>query len=220
MKQDIRNISYTFQKDKEDKDLLYKINVLLYQEIDYIFCCDADTDTNIDKAYYNVLQARDTITEKIVRRDMKDETENIDKLFYLVNEEFDKVLNRVKKRFIEEDKTKKRLLKQKEQKKEQDLMKLLEEHFTYCLETMKQKRSINTILTLMCTYDFRQATIEDLDIDIKKYKDFDKIFDKVLNEFKKHHKYDLDELTEQTSKFPLGWKIYGVTKIIEGLFKI
>lgn len=251
MKQDIKNISYSRLQDRADKELIYKIDMFLYQEIDSLFIKYLK-DLDIDKTYYEILTDRDGIITIVVNKlmdldlsfskDLKEEVErygniaktndimlkaneeNADakeyKYFFLVNEEFIKVLNKVKRYYVEEDKTKKKIESQKEKQKEEELKELLNEHFDYCFDIMKQKRPIDTILILMGSSDFRRGTIEDLGINVKEYKDFDKTFDKVLNEFKKHHKYDVNENIQQTEKLSFGWKLYGITKVIEGLFKM
>lgn len=220
MKHDIKEMSYVFTKEKRDKDLIYKIDILLYNKIDDYFIIGTTKNVNLDLINYKVLEDRDTIITFIVDMLLKSEYEDANKLWYLVNEEFTKVVNKVKKYYIEQEKVKNKLIKTKEQTKDEELKELLNEHFDYCFNVAKEKRAIKDILTLMCTNDFRQGTLEDLEITRQEYKNFDKIYDSVLNEFKRHHKYDLDECYDNDEHLSLGWGLYGIIKAIEGLFKI
>ena len=220
MKHDIKEISYTFQKDKQDKELIYKIDFLLSQEIDSIFIANLKKDKNIDKTYYDILNGRDAIIDCVVAKILKSDAINDYKAFYLVNEEFTKVLNKVKRFYVEENKTKKALLKQKEQKEIEKLKERLRLHFDFCFNQMKTKKPISDILTLMSSNDFRIATIEDLKLNTSDYKDFNKIYDKELLDYKKRHKNDLQDYEGEGEKIGFGWKLYLIIKVVEGLFKI
>lgn len=220
MKHDIKEISYTFQKDKQDKELIYKIDFLLSQEIDSIFIANLKKDKNIDKTYYDILNGRDAIIDCVVAKILKSDAINDYKAFYLVNEEFTKVLNKVKRFYVEENKTKKALLKQKEQKEIEKLKERLRLHFDFCFNQMKTKKPISDILTLMSSNDFRVATIEDLKLNTSDYKDFNKIYDKELLDFKKRHKNDLQDYEGEGEKIGFGWKLYLLIKVVEGLFKM
>ena len=220
MKHDIKEISYTFQKDKQDKELIYKIDFLLSQEIDSIFIANLKKDKNIDKTYYDILNGRDAIIDSIVVKILNSEIINDYKASYLVNEEFTKVLNKVKRFYIEENKTKKVLLKQKEQKEIEKLKERLRLHFDFCFNQMKTKKPISDILTLMSSNDFRVATIEDLKLNTSDYIDFNKIYDKELLDYKKRHKNDLQDYEGEGEKIGFGWKLYLIIKVVEGLFKI
>lgn len=220
MKHDIKEISYTFQKDKQDKELIYKIDFLLSQEIDSIFIANLKKDKNIDKTYYDILNGRDAIIDCVVDKILKSDAINDYKAFYLVNEEFTKVLNKVKRFYVEENKTKKTLLKQEEQKEIEKLKERLRLHFDFCFNQMKTKKPISDILTLMSSNDFRVATIEDLKLNTSDYKDFNKVYDKELIDYKKRHKNDLQDYEGEGEKIGFGWKLYLLIKVVEGLFKI
>lgn len=245
MRQDIRNISYTIEKSKSESDLIYKIDNLLYQEIDSRFA-EYEKYNNLDKSNYEILMERDEIVRDVVETLMSidyeysndlinDETQTdetylkanekrIDtqeyKYDYLVNKEFIKILEQVKKRYTEENKVLQKMLKQEEEEKKQELITRLELHFNYCFNQCKGKITAD-ILTLMSMSDFRKSTIEDLKLNTSDYKDFNKIYDKTLADFKKRHRYDLiDVEQEEKPHVGFGWTLYATTKIIEGLFKI
>ena len=218
MKQDIKNISYNIKKDTEDKNLIYTIDYLLYNEIQDRFSgYSLDQHKNIDAMFYEVLEDKEGIVDYVMQEVLKDYY-NIDslKINYLVDSRFMLNANKVKRYYKEANKSRK-LLEDKE------LRTRLRLHFNYCFNNC-DIGDTKLALKSMSTQTFKDATINDLKIDTSKdlYKDFDKIYTDELNKFKKLHKDEIlfDAGPEKDDKIALGWQVYGVIKIIEGLFKL
>lgn len=221
MKQDIKEMSYVFQKEKQDKDLIYTIDLVLYKYFEKEFNLQQDlcwsTDF-VDNKYYELLQDKDGIITEIIDNNYNNKTNyfvnyfiNDDaKLWYLIDNEYLKQLEKCKKYYEKRLKTRNKL-------KDKELQKDLIDYFEYCF--CESKNSIENKLILISSSDFRKATIEDLKINKKNYLDFDKIYNKALNEFKKIHKDDTED-TEEGGGIGFGWKMYGVIKAIETLFKL
>lgn len=216
MKQDLKDISYNIKRDTEDKNLIYTIDYLLYNEIQDRFSgYSLDQHKNIDKMYYSVLDDKNGIVDYVVQEVLKDYC-NIDslKINYLVDSRFMIQANKVKRYYVAANKSRK-LLEDKE------LRTRLRLHFEYCFYNCGGTNT-KEVLRCMSTQSFKNATIEDLKIDISKdlYKDFDKIYNKELTDFKKLHKEEILESNEKPKGIGFGWRLYAMVKIIEGLFKI
>ena len=216
MKQDLKEISYNIQRDTEDKNLIYAIDYLLYNEIqDRYNKYNWEHHKNIDNMYYDVLTDKDGIVDYVVQEVLKDYC-NIDslKINYLVDSRFMIQANKVKRYYVAANKSRK-LLEDKELKEK------LKMHFEYCFYNCEGTNA-KEILRCMSTQSFKDATIKDLDIDTKKdlYKDFDKIYNQELNTFKKLHKEEVLKSKEKEKGIGFGWRLYATIKIIEGLFKI
>ena len=107
-------------------------------------------------------------------------------------------------------------------KEDEELITRLNLHFNYCFNQCKNT-DVKGILNAMSTQTFKNATIEDLKINtsLDRYNDFDKIYNKTLNEFKRLHKnMQLEHAEEKEVKIGFGWKMYAVVKGIETLFKL
>ena len=215
MKQDLKEISYNIKRDTEDKNLIYTIDYLLYNEIQDRFSgYSLDQHKNIDAMFYEVLDDKNGIVDYVVQEVLKDYY-NIDslKINYLVDSRFMIQASKVKRYYKEANKSRK-LLEDKE------LRTRLQLHFNYCFNNCNSK-NVKAILYAMQTQTFKDDTIDDLKIDTSKdlYKDFDKIYEKELRDFIKLHKNITLEPTEDT-KIGFGWKMYAVVKGIETLFKL
>lgn len=222
MRQDIREMSYVFSKEKQDKDFIYTIDLLLYQVFEKEF--DKEQETNwstdyVDRKYFELLKDRDGIITSIIEDNYNEETsyfrnifiKDTYKLYYLIDNEYLKQLDKIKKYY-------EKRLKVRNKIKDKDLETDLKTYFEYCFSNCK-KASAKDILRLMGSSDFRKATIKDLDISSTKYSDFDRIYNRALNEFKKKHKDDIDKTTNE-SGIGFGWVMYGTIKAIETLFKL
>lgn len=215
MKQDLKEISYNIKRDTEDKNLIYAIDYLLYNEIkDRYNKYNWEHHKNIDNMYYDVLTDKDGIVDYVVQEVLKDYY-NIDslKINYLVDSRFMIQANKVKRYYVAANKSRK-LLEDKE------LRTRLKLHFNYVFNNCNSTDT-KAILNAMSTQSFKDDTIEDLKIDTSKdlYKDFDKIYNQELNDFKKLHKNIRPKETEG-DKIGFGWKMYAVIKGIETLFKL
>lgn len=221
MKQDIREMSYVFQKEKADKEIIYTIDLLLNsffeKEFDSTLVGDNLIDY-VDRKYLELLKDRDSIIDDIIRINYKDNYfchlffNDVDKLRYLIDTEFLKELEKSKKYYDKRLKTSNKI-------KDRDLIETLKTYFEYCFVNCNKTDS-EEILKLMSSSNFRKATIDDLKIDTSRYLDFDKTYNKALNEFKKIHKDDIDDTNNTDDKIGFGWLLYGTIKAIEGLFKL
>ena len=221
MKQDIREMSYVFQKEKADKEIIYTIDLLLRSFFEKEF--DREDVFNwsidfVDRKYFELLDDRDSIIDDIIRINYKDNyfchlfINDVDKLYYLIDTEFLKELDKSKKYYDKRLKTRNKV-------KDRDLIDTLKTYFEYCFVNCNKTDS-EEILKLMSSSSFRKATIDDLKIDTSRYLDFDKTYNKALNEFKKIHKDDIDDNNNTDNKIGFGWLFYGTIKAIEGLFKL
>jgi len=223
MKQDIREMSYVFQKEKQDKDFIYTIDLLLYRYFEKEFNTEQElnwTTDYVDRKYFELLKDRDSIISSIIEENYNNETsyfgnifiKDTYKLYYLIDSEYLKQLEKSKKYYEKRLKTRNKI-------KDKDLIDDLKTYFEYCYNNCK-KASARDVLKLMSTSDFRKATIQDLNISSTKYDDFDKTFNKALNEFKKIHKDDIDDTNNTDDKIGFGWLLYGTVKAVETLFKL
>ena len=222
MKQDIRDMNNVFQKEKQDKDFIYLIDLLLYKEFEKEFDSalgEHNLVDYVDRKYYELLKNRDGVIDCIINNNYDENTcyfgnifiNDTYKLYYLIDTEYLKQLDKCKKYYEKRLKTRNKL-------KDKDLISDLKTYFEYCFTNCK-RASAKDILKTMSSSDFRKATIKDLDINLTKYDDFDKLYNKALNEFKKIHKDDLDATTDE-SGVGFGWVMYGTIKAIETLFKL
>ena len=223
MKQDIREMSYVFQKEKQDKDIIFLIDLLLYKEFEKEF--DSRLSTNfstdyVDRIYLELLKDRDGIISYIIENNYN-ETSNYFgnifindtyKLYYLIDNEFLKQLDKCK-RYYE------KRLNVRNKLKDKDLKEQLISYFEYCFNNCTNNTT-DAILKVMSSSGFRDATIDDLNIKIKNYEDFNKIYNKAITDFKKIHKYDNKEEEQKNSGIGLGWTLYATVKAIETLFKL
>lgn len=217
MKHDIKEISYNIKRETEDKNLIYTIDYLLHLEIQDRFNT-IESGKSVDAMYYEVLEDKDGIIDYVIQEVLKDYY-NIDslKINYLVEKEFMKVAFNVKRYYIEANKSKKLL-------EEKELRERLQLHFNYCFKTCGLTDA-RDIVKAMSTYSFKQGTINDLKINtsLEIYSDFDKVYNQELSKFTKLHKNEIIETEGTEEKEPsigFGWQLYGVIKIIEGLFKL
>lgn len=220
MRQDIREMSYVFQKDKQDKDLIYIIDMVLYQEfnkrIDTALVYDF-SPTYLDYVYMEILKDRDGIISYLIETNYKDSYFGncfiVDdyKLYYLIDNEFMKQLDKCKKYYDKRLKTRNKI-------KDSELKNKLLDYFEYCFVKCNSTDA-KSILKSMSTSEFRKATIEDLKINLNNYEDFNKIYNKTFNDFKKIHNCDINK-NENNSGIGLGWKMYAVIKGVETLFKL
>ena len=222
MKQDIREMSYVFSKEKQDKDFIYTIDLVLYQffekEFDEMLNNRDNLTDYLDAKYLELLKDRDSIISYLIENNYKGSyfcnifIDNTYKLYYLLDTEFLKQLDRCKKYYEKRLKTRNKV-------KDKELEEKLKMYFEYCYINCKKKNN-KDILKLMSSSDFRKASIKDLHIDVNKYKDFDKTYNKTLSEFKKIYKDDLDAEKDDKDKLAFGWRFYAVVKAIECLFKM
>jgi hypothetical protein len=223
MRQDIREMSYVFQKEKQDKDFVYVVDLLLYKIFEKEF--DKEQELNwstdyVDRKYLELLKDKDGIITDIIENNYDENTcyfgntfiNDTYKLYYLIDSEYLKQLDKIKKYYEKRLKTRNKV-------KDKDLISTLKTYFEYCFVNCNKTNS-EEILKLMSSSNFRKATIEDLNINTNNYDEFDKIYNKALNEFKKIHKDDIQEKEEQENKIGFGWLLYGTIKAIEGLFKL
>ena len=217
MKQDMREISYNIKRETEDKHLIYTIDYLLYNEIlDRFSRFSTDFHKNVNAMCWQVLEDKNGIIDYVMQEVLKDYF-NVDslKINYLIDTEFMKMFNKAKRYFIETSK----MMKVKE---DEELITRLNLHFNYVFNNCGYN-DVKAILNAMSTQTFKNSTIDDLKLDLSldRYKDFDKIYNKTLNEFKKLHKnMQLENNQEKSSKIGFGWKMYAVLKGIETLFKL
>jgi hypothetical protein len=222
MKQDIKEMSYVFQKEKQDKDFIYTIDLLLYKEFEKEFDSalgEHNLVDYVDRKYYELLKDRDGIIDYIINANYDDKTSYFSnifisdtyKLYYLIDTEYLKQLDKCK-RYYE------KRLNIRNKIKDKDLINDLKTYFEYCYSSCNNANAKQK-LKVMSSNDFRKATIKDLNISLTKYNDFDKLYNKAFNEFKKIHKDDTD-IKEEKSSIGFGWKLYGTIKAIETLFKI
>lgn len=223
MKQDIRDMNYILQKEQQDKDFIYTIDVLLYQYFEKEFGKQQDLNWStdyVDRVYFDLLKDRDAIISYIIENNYDSSTfyfgdkyfiNDTYKLYYLIDTEYLKQLDKIKKYYEKRLNTRNKI-------KNKDLIKDLKNYFEYCY-TSCNKTSNKEILKLMSSSDFRKATVNDLNISLTKYDDFDVLYNKALNEFKKIHKDDVETTPEQI-KVGKGWIFYGTVKAIESLFKL
>jgi len=220
MKQDIKEMNYVIQKEQQDKELIYSIDVVLYKKFDKEFNSEQDLNWStdfVDNKYFELLQDKDGIITEIIDNNYNQKTNyfvncfinNDFKLWYLIDCEYLKQLDKCKKYYEKRLKTRNKI-------KNKDLTEELMQYFEYCFK--ESKNSTDDKLYLMQGSNFRKATIEDLNININNYSDFNKIYNEALREFKKIHKNDVEE--EQQEGIGFGWKLYGVVKAIECLFKL
>lgn len=219
MKQDIKEISYNVKKSREEADLIYTIDYLLHNEIEDRFNYTMESNKSVDALYYEVLDDKNGIIDYVIQEVLKDYYYIDDlKINYLIEKEFMKVAYNVKRYYVEASKSK---LKQKEA----ELRFRLKLHFNYCFKTCDET-DVKEILRAMSTQTFKDATIKDLKIDLSLdiNKNFDKIYQQELSGFKKLHKDEVIESSQDAEqdkvKIGFGWQLYGVVKIIEGLFKL
>lgn len=219
MKQDIKEISYNIKRETEDKHLIYTIDYLLYNEFLDRFIGNGyrlDIHKNINAICWQVLEDKDGIIDIVMEKVLEDYF-NIDnlKIIYLIDTEFMKQFNKAKKYFVE-------TYKMKKIKEDEELITRLNLHFNYVFNNCGYN-DVKAILNAMSTQTFKNSTVDDLKLDLSldRYKDFDKIYNKTLNEFKKLHKnMQLENNQEKPSKIGFGWKMYAVVKGIETLFKL
>ena len=219
MKQDMREISYNIKKSREEADLIYTIDYLLHNEIEDRFNYTMESNKSVDALYYEVLDDKNGIIDYVIQEVLKDYYYIDDlKINYLIEKEFMKVAYNVKRYYVEASKSK---LKQEEA----ELRFRLKLHFNYCFKTCGETDA-KEILRAMSTQTFKDATIKDLKIDLSLdiNKNFDKIYQQELSGFKKLHKDEVIESSQDAEqdkvKIGFGWQLYGVVKIIEGLFKL
>ena len=218
MKQDMREISYNIKRETEDKNLIYTIDYLLYNEIlDRFSGYNTEMHRNVNAMCYQVLEDKDGIRDSVMEKVLEDYYHIDDlKINYLIDTEFMKMFNKAKRYFIETNK----MIKVKE---DEELITRLNLHFNYIFNNCNNT-DVKSILNAMSTQTFKNATVEDLKIDLSldRYKDFDKIYNKTLNNFKKLHiNMVLEDKKEQKKqKIGFGWKMYAVIKGIEALFKL
>lgn len=219
MKQDMREISYNIKRSKEDKDLIYAIDYLLYNEIqDRYNRYTMEHHRNIDKMYYDVLNDKNGIVDYVVKEILKDyyEIDNF-KINYLVDSRFMLNANKVKRYYVAANKSKKLV-------EDTELRAILRAYFGDCFYNCDETDA-EGILRAMSTQTFKNAVIEDLKIDtsLDLYKDFDKIYKQELTDFKKLHKDEVLTSSKKPKKsggLAFGWKLYAIVKIIETLFKL
>ena len=222
MKQDIREMSYVFQKDKADKDITYIIDLILYKYFDVEFDKALINDFSpsyLDDVYLELLKDRDGIITYIIDNNYKDSyikgvfIDDVNKLHYLIDSEYLKQLDRCKKYYDKRLKTRNKV-------KDDELYTQLITYFKYCFNESSSVNNAQNKIKLMSTSDFRKATIDDLKIKVNNYLDFDKIYNKAFNDFKKIYKNDLDTTDGKGEKIGFGWRLYAVVKGIEMLFKL
>lgn len=222
MRQDIREMSYVFQKEKQDKELLYVIDLLLYKEFENRFTRELDfnfTPTYLDNIYLETLKDRDGIITNLIETNYVGQyfgkvfVNDDYKLYYLIDTEFMKQLEKCKKYYDKRLKTRNKV-------KDDELYTQLITYFKYCFNESSSVNNAQNKIKLMSTSDFRKATIDDLKIKVNDYLDFDKIYNKAFNDFKKIYKNDLDTTDDKGDKIGFGWRLYAGVKGIETLFKL
>ena len=220
MRQDIREMSYVFQKDKQDKDLIYVIDLVLYKIFEKEFDKELTqhfSPTYLDNIYFEILKDRDSIITYVIENNYNDSyfcglfINDTEKLQYLIDNEFMKQLDKCKKYYDKRLKTRNKI-------REKELIDKLLNYFEYCYINCDSNCAKN-ILKSMSTSNFRQATINDLEINLNNYEDFNKIYNKALKDFKSIHNDDMEE-RDDGDGIGFGWKTYGVIKGVETLFKL
>ena len=223
MKQDIREMNYAIQKEKQDNEFVYLVDMLLHKHFEKEFN-SASGEHNlvdyVDRKYFELLKDRDGIITKIIEDNFNKDTnyfgniyiKDTYKLYYLIDVEYLKQLDKIK-RYYE------KRLNVRNKIKDKDLKEQLMNYFEYCYDNCNNNTT-DAILNVMSSNNFRKATIDDLKIDVTKYEDFNKVYNKAITDFKKIHKYDVKDDEGQEEGIGLGWKVYATIKAIETLFKL
>lgn len=228
MKNDIHNISnelYTNRQqariDKENKERKKKYNqdlrFYLQEEIDD-FINEFDNG-NINDIQLQVLNSQDTIIDYAAS---KIEKKNIYKATRLqialdLKDIFLKEFNVV----IKEYKLKHKLEKQKEKEDNQVVYDKIYDRLCYTFDYFNNQRQYDMKLLLnnMLNEDYIKDLFNELDLDYNK--DNLDLFYKAYKTMKARKKetIKLQVIETRNNKIPLGWKTYGILKIIDKLIK-
>ncbi len=225
MKNDIHNISnelYTNRQqariDKENKERKKKYNLLLSQYLkeeidDYI---NSNCDYDIDKIELLILNNKMDFLDNVAYRIIA--TKRFKATISQVIEDLDDIFLKEYNKTISYYKTKSKMEKKEQEK---TIYNLIYNRLCYTFDYFNNQRQydMKILLNNMLNEDYIKDLFSELDLDFNN-SNLD-LFYKAYKTMKTRKKetIKLQVIETKNNKIPLGWKTYGILKIIDKLIK-